>query len=247
MRKLAWLACCFALLGGCATIPYDSLKLGKFSGSVVVVWVGEGGSSGDGLFVFVPDPENPLTFRRENGRAPGAVIRPQIMYTDGGSIPRVAQVFEGFSPWGYAPAYMIHDWLFTARHCLIDGVKSLEYEQLKDVNFEESAKILGEAILALVEAKKVKRADQAGSTITNAVYSFVARESWDKKGACSESRVKPEHLAIARAAVSQDAVSQDIPEMQLRSARSAGRRTVGGEVPASGLVSPSRIVSRVTF
>jgi len=111
------------VLAGCASVDpdYASLMAGHFKGSLVVVWVGEGGGPGDGRFLYVPDPDDPLTFKRNDPKAPGAVIRPGIMYTDGGSIPKIAQAFRGFSPWGYAPAYMIHDWLFVARHCLKDG------------------------------------------------------------------------------------------------------------------------------
>lgn len=35
-------------------------------------------------------------FMRSNTRLPDGALR--------------AQVFKGLSPWGYAPAYMIHDW-----------------------------------------------------------------------------------------------------------------------------------------
>ncbi len=38
---------------------------GQFSGSVVVLWLGDGpGSQGDGRFLFVPQPNDPLRFTR---------------------------------------------------------------------------------------------------------------------------------------------------------------------------------------
>jgi len=37
---------------------------GSFYGSVFVMWVGEGNGSGDGNFLFVPDPRDPLIFTR---------------------------------------------------------------------------------------------------------------------------------------------------------------------------------------
>lgn len=186
------------ILAGCAGAVYEDAEPGTFSGSVYVVWVGEGGSSGDGRFLFLPDPEAPLIFRRPNPRSNGAVIQPGPMYTDGGSIPRIAQAFNGLSPWGYAPAYMIHDWLFAARHCLVDGRNEPQYDQLRNVTFEDSARILAESIRGLVDARKVRRNDAAGATITGAVDSFVAREMWDRKGACEDVKVDSTTLAGAR-------------------------------------------------
>lgn len=187
------------LLGGCvsADLNYDELRSGTFSGSLVVIWVGEGGTSGDGRFLYVPEPGNPLTFRRRNSSAPGAVIRPGIMYTDGGSIPKIAQAFRGFSPWGYAPAYMVHDWLFVARHCLKDGSGESKYRRLADVNFDESAKIIGEAIRTLVESRRVKENDTAASLITAAVGTEVARRLWDADEACASSAVSAGDRALA--------------------------------------------------
>ena len=92
---------------------------------------------GDGNFLFVPDPRDPLVFRRADPQSHGAVIQPGLMYTDGGSIPKIAQVFNGFSPWGYAPAYMIHDWLFVGRHCLVDGEPGSRFDQIRDVDFDD--------------------------------------------------------------------------------------------------------------
>ena len=77
--------------------------------------------AGSGRFVYVPSPGRPLTFHRRSHDATVRTIVPEMMYTDGGSIPRQAQLFRGFSPWGFAPAYMVHDWIFVARHCLTDG------------------------------------------------------------------------------------------------------------------------------
>ena len=64
----------------------------------------------DKRFIYVVDPKNPLRFRGSDGRE----IRPGRMFTDGGSIPRLFWSVRGFSPWGYAPAYVMHDWLFIS-------------------------------------------------------------------------------------------------------------------------------------
>jgi hypothetical protein len=117
--KIARIVALALMLTGCITADYLRTPAGHFKGSVFVMWVGEGNEYGDGNFVFVPDPRDRLRFTRHNPQSHGAVIEPGIMYTDAGSIPKIAQVFKGFSPWGYAPAYMIHDWLFVGRHCLV--------------------------------------------------------------------------------------------------------------------------------
>lgn len=116
----------FFLLAACGTVDFENTSdRGEFHGSLFVMWVGENETSeGDGRFVFVPSRFDLLRFVRDTEANPNATVRiiqPEIMYTDGGSIPRVVQPFRGFSPWGYAPAYMVHDWLFVARRCITDG------------------------------------------------------------------------------------------------------------------------------
>lgn len=61
---------------------------------------------------FVYDRENNdrFAFIRHNGE----VIVPGTIETDGGSVPRALWNRRGFTPWTYAPAYLIHDWLYEA-------------------------------------------------------------------------------------------------------------------------------------
>ncbi len=61
-------------------------------------------------FVYDRRKNQVFEFRRSNGE----VIRPGTIETDGGSIPRVLWNKNGYSPWTYAPAYLIHDWLYEA-------------------------------------------------------------------------------------------------------------------------------------
>jgi hypothetical protein len=189
------------VLPSCITSSQPEAEPGQFEGNVFVMWVDEGGQSGNGRFLFVPDPRRPLTFRRPLGREPGATIRPHMMYTDGGSIPRAAQLFNGLSPWGYAPAYMIHDWLFVARHCLVDGDLDPRYVAMSSVSFADSRDILDEAIRALVAERRVASNDVAAAAISAGVSSPVARRLWERRGACTSEKVRPEHLAAAEAAV----------------------------------------------
>lgn len=232
LRSLIVLGSIAGSISGCATVSldYDALVPGKFKGSLIIVWLGEGGSSGDGRFLFVPEPGNELTFTRSDPAAPGGVIKPSIMYTDGGSIPKIAQAFRGFSPWGYAPAYMIHDWLFTAQHCIRDGNPDPRYQRLRDVEFEESVKIIGEAIRALVKSGRVKENDTAGNLITAAVGTGIARGLWKEEGACARSIVAAEDLALA------ERVVPGSTGVTLR------MRAAPGSAPPN-----ARIVSRVAF
>jgi hypothetical protein len=65
-------------LTGCVTPLYRETHQGAFTGALDVRWVK------NDYFLFLPDKDDPLTFKRPNGTA----IRPGPMYTDGGSIPR---------------------------------------------------------------------------------------------------------------------------------------------------------------
>lgn len=189
-------------LAGCGGLAYrDAPEGGSFSGSLVVVWLGEGSASaGDGRFLFMPVPNNELTFTR----ADGAVIRPGLMYTDGGSVPKFAQLFKGFGPWGYAPAYMVHDWLFTAKHCAVDGRDAPDVDLVRSMSLEESAQILGEAIKALMRKRYVAPDDLAASTITYAVGTPVARKLWEEPGRCDADKVSDADRRRAEALLAQE-------------------------------------------
>src|SRR5215204_4459054 len=84
-------------LGGCATLAQPGPG-GVLTGKLTVEWIREN------FFIYRPDSKDPLTFVTTDGRR----ITPRLMYTDGGSIPPILQPIPGFSPWGYAPAYIIH-------------------------------------------------------------------------------------------------------------------------------------------
>lgn len=61
-------------------------------------------------FVYVRSKNPSFSFKRPNGE----LIRPGNIETDGGSIPRFLWSQKGFSPWSYAPAYLVHDWMYEA-------------------------------------------------------------------------------------------------------------------------------------
>lgn len=203
-RRLFTLLTC-TLLAACGQVDYDAAPEGKFTGSLLVMWVGEGTLQGDGRFVFVPSPNAPLTFTRNNPSASITKITPEMMYTDGGSIPRAATLFNGFSPWGYAPAYMVHDWIFVARHCLTDGTPTEAERAVDAMSFVESAQIIAEAIKTLIASDRVQPNDVAPRVISGTVAGPVSYNRWVVEGACAEDRVSEQHRRQVQAALARRA------------------------------------------
>jgi hypothetical protein len=161
---------------------YAKTKVGKLDGILRVEWIGENN------FVYVPDEKSPLTFVSSDGRH----IVPKKMYTDGGSIPPVFWGFPGLSPWGYAPGYMVHDWLFEMHRC--------QYPGYEEISFGDSARILSEAIKTLMEGKKIARNEDAFFAISEAVSSRLAQDRW-ANGKCTPVPPVPEGLPTQRVIV----------------------------------------------
>ncbi len=154
---------------------YKKLGTGKFEGLPQVRWNGVD-KLGTPTFIYTPDQANPFRYTTSEDR----VIVPQIMDTDGGSIPRILHGFAKFSPWLYAPAYIIHDWLFVAH--------KTNTAPDNDITFQQSADIMVEAIKTMMESGikdydgNVQVFDKAEDTLYlmhKAVLSFVARKLWD--------------------------------------------------------------------
>jgi len=160
---------------------YDDLEIGNFKGKLLLSWSGVDDDSND-QFLFLVDKNNPFeyttTYRDES-------IKPQCMYTDGGSIPRLLRCFEQFSPWRYGPAFIIHDWLFEAKKC--------NFAPDNAFSFQDTAYIMAEAMKTLMEvgieveyengATKTIKLDKSADTLLLmflAVSSFVAKNKWEK-------------------------------------------------------------------
>src|SRR5205085_1586544 len=139
------------MVTGCATLSDQPGPGGKLTGKLDVEWISPN------QFIYTPNPSDPLTFVSTDGRR----IVPQRMFTDGGSIPPVLWGVPGFSPWGYGPAYIVHDWLFTQHHCRLPGYET--------VFFDDSARILGEVIDTLMNTGEVPRDPEARVLISAAV------------------------------------------------------------------------------
>jgi hypothetical protein len=167
-------------LAGCASQPYRDTAAAKLTGALDVRWVK------NDYFLFLPNKDEPFTLQRTNG----SKIQPGPMYTDGGSIPRFLWGVEGYSPWGYAPAYIVHDWLFEARHC--------GYEPDSKYTFEDSVKVMAEGLKAVMEAAPEVRNYFVFDTVVSAVGSPIARRLWEK-GSCKapplEIQAVPEKAA----------------------------------------------------
>jgi uncharacterized protein (DUF2164 family) len=141
-------------------------KLGKFSGTPSIDWLG------------------PLDYKFHGGRgfsftrSNGQVITPGDMSTDGGSIPRVAWSLPGFSPWDFFPAYLIHDWLFEVHHLGKD-----------ESTFEEANLAMAEAIWTLKQNGVVQVTDLQIWTILTVVSSPLGRNVWNHGLRASEMAI----------------------------------------------------------
>ncbi len=171
--KYTWLTLAFFLVPGCATLHYSQIQQGKLTGKLLVEWIDAD------LFIFTPDKEKPLRFGRHNGE----IIEPGRMITDGGSIPRMFWALRSYSPWGYAPAFITHDWLFAVKHC--------GYPIDKNYTFDESAIILSEIIKTLMLNPKYNFEDKLSMyAIYEAVKSPIARGIWDNGKCTNESDLR---------------------------------------------------------
>jgi len=140
---------------------YTDFPKGSFEGEPHLVWIAPD------IFRHEPNPGNPFRFTRKNGET----IEPGLMFTDGGSIPRPLWFIKDLSPWSYAPAFLIHDWLFDLHHC-----------GKTDKSFEEVRDIMMEGVRTLMETKVCPMDRLAFDTILMGVDSIVARKVWDNPG-----------------------------------------------------------------
>jgi hypothetical protein len=101
-------------------------------------------------------------------RASGETIEPRRMFTDGGSIPRVLWPIRSLSPWGYAPAFLVHDWEFDRHHC---RHSAKTFEAVRDTMMEAVKTLMETGVCPL--DRITFRAIQGG------IDSPVARIVWD--------------------------------------------------------------------
>lgn len=147
-------------------VGYDDIKTGTLSGKLLVQWLEPD------LFRFIPDRTNPLSFTRASGQR----ISPEKMITDGGSIPRPMWILRSYSPWGFAPAYIVHDWLFEIKHCQYAG-----YDKL---TLNDTALVMAEIMKTMIEKKKIDASSFTVIGMYLAVTSSIALKHWNE-GKCS--------------------------------------------------------------
>jgi hypothetical protein len=166
MRVISIVVAVF-ILSGCSMLHYKKTDKGRLQGKLVVQWIDYD------KFMFLPDEDSPLAFTRSNGE----IITPRKMYTDGGSIPRALWAFKNYSPWGYAPAFIIHDWLFEMKHCQYAGYENYDHK--------EAAKVMSEVLKTLMEHPEYGgRNEDVLYSMYQAVSSSIAKELWEE-GECA--------------------------------------------------------------
>jgi Protein of unknown function (DUF1353) len=153
--------------GSVCAQSYNDFEVGTLSGKTVVEWYKPD------LFIYTPHPKSPLTFTRKNG----VKIIPGRMFTDGGSIPRPLWMLPKFSPWGYGPAFVVHDWLFTMQHCKYEGYESFDHHI--------AATVMAEVMKTMMETKVIDSVDPwTLETMYWAVDSRFAEKLWNN-GRCT--------------------------------------------------------------
>ena len=174
MRLLSTFVALTLMLGGCSDITWQRTSPGQLKGKLVIEWISQD------EFLFLPDPSQPLSFKRANSE----VIVPEAMYTDGGTIPVALRAVKSYSPWGYAPAFIIHDWLFTMKQCKLPGHEKL--------TLEESATVLAEVLKTVMENPKYGGPNKlVHYSMYEAVRSNVAKDYWDNGKCATLPKVRP--------------------------------------------------------
>ena len=160
------LICGTAFLTGCSDLEYNKHKVGELKGRLIIEWI-----SSDS-FRFLKHATDPLRFTRHDGMK----IVPGTMITDGGSVPAALRSVKTYSPWGFGPAFVIHDWLFQMKSCKLPG-----YEKL---TLDSSADIMAEIIKTMMESKDYGEPDKLTLySMHQAVKSRYAKEMWEN-GVC---------------------------------------------------------------
>jgi hypothetical protein len=140
---------------------YDELLIGRFERleAICLRW------AAPDWFEFLPQSP-PFRYVRASGEK----VEPGAMFTDGGSIPRAAQVLKSLSPWGYAPAYLLHDWEFDLHHA-----------RRSSKSFEDVRNTMMEAVKTLMETGICPKDEQIFTLISAGITSPFARHVWENE------------------------------------------------------------------
>ncbi len=190
MRRLMLAIALTLGLSGCSDITWTQTSAGQLKGKLVIEWINQD------EFLFIPDPAQPLTFTRANNE----VIVPAAMYTDGGSIPVALRAVKSYSPWGYAPAFVVHDWLFTIKQCKLQGHEKL--------TLDDAATVLAEVLKTVMENPKYGGPNKlVHYSMYEAVRSTVAKDYWENGKCTTLPKARPATRSAAPQAESDRARS----------------------------------------
>jgi len=157
-------------LAACSVMPYENSTPGTLTGQLVVMWVQHD------KFVYASYEDDPMVFTPSSEMQKKLGIKslkPGLMYTDARLMPRP----------GYAPAYIVRDWLFAAHRCIAHGEPDMdepvdrpEYDKVRSVSFEDSAILIAEVIKTLVRDKRIEETPLAFDSVV--ADPIVARNLW---------------------------------------------------------------------
>jgi uncharacterized protein DUF1353 len=149
------------------TAFYQRYSAGTFSNMdrIRLRWLSLKDTPDPNYFALIPHKGAAFSFQRPNN---GEVIAPRHMFTDGGSVPWLAQSLPNLSSWGYGPAYLVHDWLFDLHHC---GRTNLDFEATRDTMME--------AVKTLMETGFCAKSELSFWLLFQGIDSFKAREYWN--------------------------------------------------------------------
>lgn len=194
LGRLCRIALCALAPAGCvlssSAFSPNPLRGGDFTGEVELRW------ENTDRYVYLPVDARPLTYTFPpnyrlsaddglNGSADLRVIRPRLMYTDGGSIPRPLWGVSGFSPWDYLPAFVIHDWMYLQKRChkagksVFDPRRDFPYDRVTvDKVLADTLEQIDRKLISQGKARP-RNAAQARTLIVAAVEKF-GKSSWER-------------------------------------------------------------------
>lgn len=91
------------------------------------------------------------------------------------------------SPWGYAPAYIVHDWLFEAQHC--------GYEPDNKFSFDDSVSLMAETMKTVMEISPEVRSYFVFDSVVAAIGSPIAEKIWNG-GSCNKPFLNTQDLPL---------------------------------------------------
>jgi hypothetical protein len=148
---------------------YDRFKVGDFQylNRNRSRWIPPGDTwHGPDLFEYIPKKVHPFMFVRSNGET----VAPRNMITDIGTIPRLAGLLRrGLTSWGYAPAYICHDWEFELHHC-----------QKTNKSFDQVCDTMMECVKTLMEKYLAPKSMTDFWLLYQGINSKVAHHYWDR-------------------------------------------------------------------